>query len=326
MIVTEEVYECHFCGTLSKDRNKILSCVDEHNKVAIENKRKDDLSNFIDKKFYNVFSDFINNDKSFNGIEKLLLIKSALERALSIYGIKLNINDIKIDSLNYLSHENLSYINLHIDSNYKIDESFCIENYCSNESFSFKDIEKHLLNSIIQAKENNLLRIIKNIKSEKKIYYFSDLIESQNKIVINSSSMTYLTSDKSHISFSIKLYLERIPELRESFYDFLKLKHSNSLYSKRLSILSSEYMRDRAPFLYISDVKCAILNSEIDDLKKQFDSLKEQIIKKEQELNNRKTELINEDRMNHPIPDSSYNMDFEKYQYYCSIVKKLCPL
>jgi hypothetical protein len=326
MIVAEEVYECNFCGMLSKDRNRILSCIDGCKRVALENKRKNDLSNFINKKFHKVFSDFIIDDNSSNGIEKLFLIKGALEKALSIYGVELNINDIKFKSLNHLSLDNISYINIYIDGNYKINESFCIQNYCNNETFSFKDIEKHLSDSTILEREKNLLRIIKNIKSEKKIYNFSDLIESQDKIVVNSSSMNYLTSDKSYISFSIKLYLESIPELRESFYEFLKLKNSNSLYSKRLSILSSEYLRDRAPSLYISDVKCAILDCEINDLKKQLDLIKEQIIKKEEELKNRKTQLIDEDKINHPIPDPSYNMDFEKYRYYCSIIKEFCPL
>lgn len=326
MMVTEEVYECHFCGILSKDRSKILSCIDEHKRVALKDKRKNDLSNFLNKKFYKVFSDFISNDKSYNGIEKLFLIKNALEKVLSIYGVELSINDIKIKSLNQLSLENISYINIYVDGKYKINESFCIQSYCNNEVFSFKDIEKYLSESSALEKENDLLRIIKNIKSEKKIYHFSDLIQSQDKIVVNSSSMSYLTSDKSYISFSIKLYLESIPELRESFYDFLKLKNSYSLYSKRLSILSSEYMRDRAPSLYISDVKCAILNSEINDLKKQLDTIKEEIIKKEEELKNRKTQLVEEDKINHPIPEPSYNMDFEKYKYYCSIIKKFCPL
>ena len=257
-LIKVEVFECHKCGAVSKEKEDIIKCLKKH--------RTQELKDEKEAKFYVVANKatnyMIDNLTSFKGSE----VQAHLIAAAKIFGLELNFSRFEagLQRKNYHNQQEITYSTSGIMTKVGPSEfdGIAIPKNCS---YYISDILKN------------------------KNPYFSDLVRSVVGLDVGTGG------GGNSFSYEVRIVLNKFPKLLEKYNESLDLTDKKALFERRVLELKTDYEKNRVPILHVSDIKYQDLLQTSNDLSQQFEELSEKLKLAKLKLSERARELRDSD-------------------------------
>jgi len=276
-ITKVEVFECHKCGGISKSQEDILKCLKRH--------RTQELKEQKEAKFYALSSKVSNymveNMTSFKKSE----VQSHLVAVAKMLGLDLTFTKISVSLPRKDYYDKLM---ISFDASGRLTRG-------GPSDFDGIDTPKgcqHYLSELIKSKNPS----------------FSDLLRVLTGFDVGSGG------GGENFSYEIRLYLEKFPALLKKYNESLDLADKKSHFERRVTELESQYEKNRAPILYVSDIKYQELIHTSDDLYRQTEELNKKLMEVRKNISERDQFLRNSDpdRESLITPEEKFNYDSDR--------------
>lgn len=306
-IVIDPIYGCPHCNLISRDESEVDSCAKKHEMEMEEFLKISNFLTFLKSKTTDVFHNTLSSDPMlpFPGISKLIKLEEALINLAKTVGFQLIFSNFKYRSIDFEKKS----IKFDADGRLIRMANFSADSFFINSEYSPSDLDVKYKN--LDRKNVELIRFIKDTLFKNKLYFkellFLSGIESlTNYTDYGFSSLLYYNYSNDNLIIS---------EVEE-YNSLLKSKERKNLKSLELY---SKYMKDRFPFILISDVVYSVKSSMLKDLEIEQNILSSKMDNLRSDLQLRNSQLLAEDSKNIPIPDSSYEYNEKKLNIFTDI-------
>lgn len=253
-----EVFECHKCGAISKEKEDIIKCLKKH--------RTQELKDQKEAQFYAVANKaknyMIDNLASFKGDE----VQSHLIATAKIFGLDLEFN-------RFVSNSPKKNYNGQLEVTYSTSGKMIKTGPSEFDGINIPKNCSYYLSDILKNKNP----------------YLSDFVRAIDGLDIGSGG------GGDSFSYEIRLFMSKFPPLLKKYEESLDLTDKKSLFEKRIVELKAEYEKSRVPVLFISDIKYQDLLQASIELSQQFEELSERLKNTKLKLSERAVELKNSD-------------------------------
>jgi len=286
-----DAFMCSVCKKISKKELDVEKCIKKHNKEKdlIEKQKK--IHKFISDKYINVFRDNFLPTNPNVALSRVESLGTALVIAADSLG-----QDLQIQSLT-ISEVKMEKISFKIsgEMNRKTEKQ-SLAKILHEHGILKKDFDKFVKQ---HYRIHNMLYTNYNT-------YFSDLID------VIPELKTYSGGGGNKFSYDIELKLNQFEDMRKEIEEFSSLRKQRSLYIDEKNKLKSEYEKERLPSVLISDVEYAVMYSDLENLQNKQKELLIVLNTLSEKIRIRKEELISQDSINIPLPNSSFTFDEER--------------
>ena len=271
-----EVFECTKCGTLSKNKEDVIKCLQKH--------RKEELKAEKEAAFFNIQTKlrmfFIENLTSFNILE----VKNKLIDAAKIVGYNLTLTD-NCSGPNFRSYYQGYAV-------YSLNGSFKKEGASEFDGIKIPFSSSHYLSSLLD---------------KKRTAYFGDFISCIKGLDTGNSS-----GGVENFGYEIRLRLSDFPELNAKYNEFVTLTTAKQAYQSRSQSLLDEYRKNILPTILHSDIPYQEVKADHDELLEKIKDLQAKLSEISSKMSARQDILNNQHSEKYITPSSAYNYDAER--------------
>lgn len=277
-----EVFECHECGTISKEESDITACLNKHEEQRVID---DEVS--VYKAYHKkITGHLIDNLTSIKAEEVGMHMTSFAK----LFGYRVDIDSITGGT--YMQSINTSD---HMRPTYNI----------SGKLRPIPDGEfEELKVPKIPNNHRDYLRDLLN-KCNKSQVYFSDILHAIKGIEVGTGG----EGDKFHYGF--RLNIIDFPKIHQDLSDLRIINSKSILFEAEQNRLKSEYTKFRKPAVLISDIRYQEIKSELDEIHLQMEELKLRSIAVGKEMEQRSEYIISKDSPPHITPAPEFDFDRE---------------
>lgn len=281
-----EVFECHECGTISKEESDITTCLNKH-----EEQRVIDEEVRVYKAYHKKITGYLTDNLSSLKAEEIGIHMTSFAK---LFGYRVDIESINggiyIQSINHPDSMKVPY-------------------NISGKLHTIPDGEfEELKVPKIPNNHRDYLIDLFN-RCDKKKVYFSDILRAIKGVEGGTGG----EGDKTfHYSFSLNVV--DFPKINQNFSDLRIINSKSILFETEQNRLKSEYNKFRKPVVLISDIKYQAIKSEWDEINLQMEELKLRSLVVEKEMEQRSEYIISKDAPPHitPAPELDFDRELRK--------------
>jgi hypothetical protein len=277
-----EVFECHECGTISKEESDITACISKHEEQRVI----DDEVSVYRAYHKKITSYLVDNLTSLKAEEVGIHITSFAK----LFGYRLDIASISggiyMQGINHLESVRPTYNisgKLHPIPDGKFEELKVPK--IPND---YRDYFTDLFN-----------------KCNKKNVYFSDILRAIKGVETGTGG------EGGNFHYGFRLNVVDFPKIHQNLSDLKIINSKSILFEAEQNRLKSEYTKFRKPAVLISDIRYQAIKSEWDEIHLQMEELKLRSLVVGKEMEQRSEYIILKDAPPHITPAPEFDFDSE---------------
>ena len=277
-----EVFECHECGTISKEESDITTCLNKH-----EEQRVIDEEVGVYKAYHKKITGYLIDNLSSLKAEEIGMHMTSFAK---LFGYRVDIESINGGT--YIQGIN------HTDSmrpTYNISGKL--------HPIPDGDFEELKVPKIPNNHRDYLSDLLN--RCNKNQVYFSDILHAIKGIEVGTGG----EGDKFHYGF--RLNIIDFPKIHQDLSDLRIINSKSILFETEQNRLKSEYTKFRKPAVLISDIRYQEIKSEWDEIHLQMEELKLRSLVVGKEMEQRSEYIISKDAPPHITPAPEFDFDSE---------------
>jgi hypothetical protein len=280
-----EVFECHECGTISKEESDITACISKHEEQRVVD---DEVS--VYKAYHKKITSYlIDNLTSLKAEEVGIHITSFTK----LFGYRLDIASITggtyMQSINHPESMRPTY-NISGKLHPIPDGEF--------EELKFPKIPNNYRDYLIDLFN----------KCNKKNIYFSDILRAIKGVETGTGG------EGGNFHYGFRLNVVDFPKIHQNLSDLKIINSKSILFEAEQNRLKSEYTKFRKPAVLISDIRYQAIKSEWDEIHLQMEELKLRSLVIGKEMEQRSEYILSKDAPKHitPAPELDFDRELRK--------------